>query len=242
MSAELDIARQWVAKARNDLLNADNNLASEQVPTDTVCFHCQQVAEKLLKAVLTVQGVPPPRTHVLMMLADQIAYWFPTVAQLDHELAILTPYAVAARYPEDYFNMPTIDIEARRYARTVTKGATMGTNERLKKLIEEPPDLLARVDELLSGGTHEPAVPTTDRRLFTITDMARELNVSRMTVHRMLADGRLPFIETRAGRWRMRRPVRLLIHKSGGQVSERNRHSPMIFTSTRLRRRPSNSP
>lgn len=121
MSAELDIARQWVAKARNDLLNANNNLASEQVPTDTVCFHCQQVAEKLLKAVLTVQGVPPPRTHVLMTLADQIAFWFPTVAQLDHELAILTPYAVAARYPEDYFHMPTIEdaLEARQCAEKV---------------------------------------------------------------------------------------------------------------------------
>ena len=34
MSEEIDIARQWVAKARNDLLNADNNLRSEQVPLD----------------------------------------------------------------------------------------------------------------------------------------------------------------------------------------------------------------
>ena len=36
MRAEIEIARQWVAKARNDLLNVDNNLASEHVPTDTV--------------------------------------------------------------------------------------------------------------------------------------------------------------------------------------------------------------
>ena len=28
MCGEIDIARQWVAKARNDLLNADNNLAA----------------------------------------------------------------------------------------------------------------------------------------------------------------------------------------------------------------------
>lgn len=51
MCAEAEVARQWIAKARNDLLNADNNLASKHVPTDTVCFHCQQAAEKLLKAV-----------------------------------------------------------------------------------------------------------------------------------------------------------------------------------------------
>lgn len=34
MSAELDIARQWIAKAKNDLLDADNNLAAERVPCD----------------------------------------------------------------------------------------------------------------------------------------------------------------------------------------------------------------
>ena len=47
MPGETEIGRQWVAKARNDLLNADNNLRSEHVPYDTVCFHCQQAAEKL---------------------------------------------------------------------------------------------------------------------------------------------------------------------------------------------------
>jgi HEPN domain-containing protein len=121
MRAELEIARQWVAKARNDLLDADNNLASAQVPTDTVCFHCQQAAEKLLKAVLAAQGVPPPRTHVLMLLADQLTASFPTVEQLADDLAILTPYAVAARYPDDDFDTPTIEDarEARQCAERV---------------------------------------------------------------------------------------------------------------------------
>jgi hypothetical protein len=45
MNAEMDLARQWLAKAENDLLNADNNLKSEIIPYDTVCFHCQQAAE-----------------------------------------------------------------------------------------------------------------------------------------------------------------------------------------------------
>lgn len=51
MSAETELARQWLAKGQNDLLNADNNLNAEQVPLDTVCFHCQQAAEKMLKAL-----------------------------------------------------------------------------------------------------------------------------------------------------------------------------------------------
>jgi len=46
----------WVAKADSDLLNIENNLASELVPWDTVCFHAQQAAEKLLKAVVVRDG------------------------------------------------------------------------------------------------------------------------------------------------------------------------------------------
>lgn len=59
MRAELELARQWVAKARNDLLDADSNLAAGRIPTDTVCLHCQQAAEKLLKAAQAAQGMSP---------------------------------------------------------------------------------------------------------------------------------------------------------------------------------------
>jgi HEPN domain-containing protein len=54
--------RQWLAQAENDLLNADNNLKSEIVRYDTVCFHCRQAAEKRLKAYLAARGVQPPLT------------------------------------------------------------------------------------------------------------------------------------------------------------------------------------
>lgn len=78
----------------------------------------------------------------------------------------------------------------------------MDTNERFTKLLQAPPGLLARIDDLLSGRDSEPSAPI-DLRLFTVTDTARELNISRATVQRMLADGRLPAIETRAGRRRI---------------------------------------
>ncbi len=57
MNAEMELARQWLAKAQNDLLNADNHLKSEIIPHDTVRFHCQQAAEKLLKAYLVARGI-----------------------------------------------------------------------------------------------------------------------------------------------------------------------------------------
>ena len=39
MSEDLKLARQWAAKAANDLLSADNNLRAKDVPFDVVCFH-----------------------------------------------------------------------------------------------------------------------------------------------------------------------------------------------------------
>ncbi len=43
-----------LAKADHDLLNIDNNLSAARVPWDTVCFHAQQAAEKLLKAFIVL--------------------------------------------------------------------------------------------------------------------------------------------------------------------------------------------
>lgn len=117
----LNIARQWIIKARNDLLCADNNLASSNVPCDTVCFHCQQAAEKILKAALAAEGIPPPRTHILPVLAEQLVEMFPSVVELADELAALTPYAIASRYPDDGDFLPTLSdaLEARQFAENV---------------------------------------------------------------------------------------------------------------------------
>lgn len=58
----------WGEKAENDLLCIENNLAGRRVPWDTVVFHAQQAAEKLLKAPLVAAGKAVPRTHDLVAL------------------------------------------------------------------------------------------------------------------------------------------------------------------------------
>ena len=49
-------ATAWVAKAERDLLNIANNVAADETPWDTVCFHAQQAAEKLLKGFLMTEA------------------------------------------------------------------------------------------------------------------------------------------------------------------------------------------
>lgn len=117
MNADLDVARQWISKARSDLLNADNNLSSSQVPYDTVCFHCQQAAEKVLKGFLAARGVLPPRTHDLFMLLELIRSEQTVGEELEDAASVLTPYAVEARYPDDWVvPSPADAVEARQCA------------------------------------------------------------------------------------------------------------------------------
>lgn len=35
------LVRQWIRRAENDLLNVRNNLAAQEIPWDTICFHSQ---------------------------------------------------------------------------------------------------------------------------------------------------------------------------------------------------------
>jgi len=106
MSEEIEISKMWLAKAMNDLLTADNNLNSEVVPYDTVCFHCQQAAEKLLKAYLVGNQKPYPITHDLFLILEKILPLNSNAESLRDVLAILNPYAVEIRYPDDWF-MPS---------------------------------------------------------------------------------------------------------------------------------------
>jgi HEPN domain-containing protein len=66
---------------------------------DIVCFCCQQVAEKYLKAVLIEFGVSVPRTHDL---EDLLSLLQPTHRQLLAQrrgLKFLIQFAVDTRYP-----------------------------------------------------------------------------------------------------------------------------------------------
>jgi excisionase family DNA binding protein len=77
----------------------------------------------------------------------------------------------------------------------------MSKEEIMMKILTATPETIGRVAEVLNGKTTE--TTPGDRRLLTLTEAAHELNVSRMTIHRMCADGRLATIQTRAGRRRI---------------------------------------
>lgn len=108
----LEVARQWVQKAENDLRTSEHLLRLRRDrPNEVICFHAQQCAEKYLKALLIINDVEFPRTHQLSTLLALIPA--PVRPELTpEEQEALTEYAVTTRYPGDY--EPISDEEARR--------------------------------------------------------------------------------------------------------------------------------
>ena len=89
----------WVRYAEEDL-QAARDLAARSPPLrNVVCFHCQQAAEKYLKALLQELGRVVPRTHDLEDLLDLLLPHDATLAPLRRGLQSLTEYAVEFRYP-----------------------------------------------------------------------------------------------------------------------------------------------
>lgn len=98
----IEVLRQWVRKAEHDLEAANRIMAIEEgCPFDTVCFHCQQAAEKYLKCLLTYLGIQAPRTHDLKALAALIPADQGISLRIT-ELVELNPYAVDVRYADDW--------------------------------------------------------------------------------------------------------------------------------------------
>ena len=93
----------WLAKAENDLLNIQNNLAATEVPWDTVCFHSQQAAEKFLKAFLVFHGPLPAKTHDLVVLLTKCLDTAPELSIVERDCRRLTYYAIGSRYPDDLY-------------------------------------------------------------------------------------------------------------------------------------------
>ena len=90
---------EWVRKAEYDYVIAQASSRSEVRLHDGVCFHCQQCAEKYLKARLVEAGQAFPKTHDLTTLLQRVLPHEPLCAALMPMAQSLTSCAVDFRYP-----------------------------------------------------------------------------------------------------------------------------------------------
>jgi len=101
--------RQWMLKARHDIESSRLLLASDPQILDTAVYHCQQAAEKVLKAYLTLHDTPFTKTHDLTVLVEQCMDKDASFDALMDIAEVLTPYATAFRYPGDVLEPDPLD-------------------------------------------------------------------------------------------------------------------------------------
>lgn len=96
----MTLVDEWVAKAEADYRGAValNRQRAKPLP-DLVCYHCQQSAEKYLKAFLISQDMVPPRIHDLVQLLNVCVLYDSTLARYMSSAEKLNPYGVLIRYP-----------------------------------------------------------------------------------------------------------------------------------------------
>jgi HEPN domain-containing protein len=120
----------WLLFARADLGLARQRDAPDAL-LEVLCFHAQQCAEKSLKAVLVHYGVTVARSHSIERLTDLLP---PSIERSPELLsaAILTDYAVGARYPVDQERVTDDEYEeALRLAEATLRWATEIVEARL---------------------------------------------------------------------------------------------------------------
>jgi len=93
------LTREWIRKAEADYRLAARLQGGDESFHDQLCFHCQQAAEKYLKAILQELGVAVPRTHILRDLVDLLMPHHNELRALRRGAKFLTRFAVETRYP-----------------------------------------------------------------------------------------------------------------------------------------------
>lgn len=92
--------RDWIEKTEADHLAAVDLARRRKLPLhDMVCFHCQQSAEKYLKARLEEFGIYFPKTHDLEAILAIALTIEPLWAALLPAARRLKPFGVLIRYP-----------------------------------------------------------------------------------------------------------------------------------------------
>lgn len=95
----------WVQYANDDMESA--KVLLQHGVFNMVCFHCQQAAEKMFKALLAAQQQPVPRTHNLIRLRVLCQESLNTKFLVDDDsLIFLNDVYLDSRYPADQGMLP----------------------------------------------------------------------------------------------------------------------------------------
>jgi len=94
---------EWISKAEEDYEASLDLIRRRRRPLpNSVCFHCQQCAEKYLKSYLIYREMTFPKIHNLVALLEMCVSLDETFEELRDLLVQLNSYATEVRYPGRY--------------------------------------------------------------------------------------------------------------------------------------------
>ena len=93
--------REWINYAEKDYVAAEFLMTAASPPIEIICYHCQQSAEKILKAFLIKSDVIPLRTHDLNLLVNECIKLDDSISVLKKECNRLNDFGVNTRYPNN---------------------------------------------------------------------------------------------------------------------------------------------
>lgn len=91
----------WLVKSDDDLRVARLLILEENALYVAGVYHCQQAAEKAIKAWLTCHDIVYPKTHDLEALLHLCRPQEPGFSAYAEHARVLTPLATEFRYPSD---------------------------------------------------------------------------------------------------------------------------------------------
>jgi HEPN domain-containing protein len=111
MSEHIEEIKKWIEKADHDLGSAKIIFLHLPDYFDTIAFHCQQAAEKYLKAILIYYRIDFIRTHDLVYLLDLLSREV-SIDELKFKNAFtLNNYGVQIRYPNKILSLTKEELE-----------------------------------------------------------------------------------------------------------------------------------
>lgn len=102
----MQVTKEWYDMALMDLGVAKHlDETYHPKPLEIICYHCQQAAEKAIKALIMYYGGEGgmPKLHDLSFLLNQIKNKVSIEEKYYDYADTLTPYGVSVRYPNELY-------------------------------------------------------------------------------------------------------------------------------------------
>jgi HEPN domain-containing protein len=99
--SNVELANKWLEYARTDYNVALHDTTFHPIPIEIICYHCEQAAEKALKAILAYHNETIPRIHDLYRILELCIVHVSQLSDLSSQAKRLTDFAIVTRYPND---------------------------------------------------------------------------------------------------------------------------------------------